>query len=310
MLDLHRLRILRELHRRGTITAVAQALSYSPSAVSQQLATLERETGVKLLEPAGRRVRLTAQADVLVAHAEVLLAEMERAESALARSLQETAGTLRVAAFQTAVLTLVPSAIRRLQSAHPDLRIEVTELEPDTALPALVVGDFDVVLDEEYPGHPLPLLAGVSRSDLFTDELLLAVPSPWAGRDLLDVAKRPFALEPASTPAGQWALATCREAGFEPDVRYTSTDLQIHLRLVEQQLAVALIPQLADAQNRPGIALNPMRDHPNRTVFIAVRNGALDHPAVRAFTTALAQTHQQLDSPPPAAASEPDHRHR
>ncbi len=174
MLDLHRLRLLRELHRRGTITAVAQALSYSPSAVSQQLAPLERETGVRLLEPAGRPVRLTAQADLLVQHADVLLAEMERAESALARSLEETGGTLRVAAFRTAVLTLIPIAITRLQSPHPNLRVEVTELEPDLALPALVSGDFDLVLGEEYPGHPLPQLAGTSRLDLFTDELLLA----------------------------------------------------------------------------------------------------------------------------------------
>ena len=110
MLDLRRLRLLRELGRRGTITAVAKALSYSPSAVSQQLTALEKETGVRLLEPAGRRVRLTAQADLLIAHTEVLLEEMERAEAALAQSLNETVGTLRLAAFQTAVLALVPHA--------------------------------------------------------------------------------------------------------------------------------------------------------------------------------------------------------
>lgn len=294
MFDLHRLRLLRELHRRGTITAVAQALSYSPSAVSQQLATLERETGVRLLEPAGRRVRLTAQAELLVGHAEVLLAEMERAESALARSLHETAGTLHVAAFQTAVLTLIPPAITRLQAPHPNLRVEVSELEPDIALPALVAGDFDLVLAEEYPGHPLPQFAGTSRRDLFTDELFLAVPNLGKEHDLQHMQRRPFAMEPAGTPAGQWARATCREAGFEPDVRYTSTDLQIHLRMVEQQLAVALVPQLADAHKRPGITLNPLKGHPKRTVFTAVRTGALDHPAGQAFTASLTETHQQL----------------
>src|SRR5215475_300280 len=119
MLDLRRLRLLRELARRGTITAVAQALSYSPSAVSQQLTALEKETGVRLLEPAGRRVRLTAQAGLLVAHAEVLLEAMEQAEAALAQSLTETAGTLRVAAFQTAVLTLVPPALPSSSSNTP-----------------------------------------------------------------------------------------------------------------------------------------------------------------------------------------------
>src|SRR5262245_41582082 len=127
MLDLRRLRLLRELARRGTITAVAESLSYSPSAVSQQLTTLEKETGLRLLEPAGRRVRLTAQADLLVAHAEVLLEAMERAEAALAQSLNETAGTLRVAAFQSAVLTLVPHALTQLGQQHPALRVEITE---------------------------------------------------------------------------------------------------------------------------------------------------------------------------------------
>ena len=134
MLDLRRLRLLRELGRRGTITAVAKALSYSPSAVSQQLTALEKETGVRLLEPAGRRVRLTAQADLLIAHTEVLLEEMERAEAALAQSLNETVGTLRLAAFQTAVLALVPHALTDLEQQHPRLRVEVTELEPEIAL--------------------------------------------------------------------------------------------------------------------------------------------------------------------------------
>ena len=139
MLDLRRLRLLRELARRGTITAVAEALSYSPSAVSQQLTALEKETGVRLLEPAGRRVRLTAQADLLVAHTEGLLEAMERAEAALAQSLNETAGTLRVAAFQTAVLALLPRALTLLEQHHPALRIEATELEPEAALPLSLI---------------------------------------------------------------------------------------------------------------------------------------------------------------------------
>jgi len=179
VLDLYRLRLLRELHRRGTITAVAQALSFSPSAISQQLATLERETGVRLLEPAGRRVRLTPQAEVLVEHAEVLLADMERAETALARSVGDTAGTLRIAAFQTAVMTLVPAALLELRLHHPDLRVEITELEPDEAVPALVAGDFDLVIAEEYPDQPLPQMSGTERANLLTDPLLLVTPAAW-----------------------------------------------------------------------------------------------------------------------------------
>jgi DNA-binding transcriptional LysR family regulator len=184
MLDLRRLRLLRELARRGTIAAVAEALSYSPSAVSQQLAALEKEAGMRLLEPAGRRVRLTAQAGLLVAHTEILLEEMERAEAALAQSLSEIAGTLRVAAFQTAVLTLVPPALTRLEPQHPSLRVEVPELEPEAALPALAAGEFDLVLGEEYPGHPLPRPHETERHDLLTDELRLITPAGWSERSL------------------------------------------------------------------------------------------------------------------------------
>ena len=287
MLDLRRLRLLRELARRGTITAVAEALSYSPSAVSQQLTALEKETGVRLLEPAGRRVRLTPQADLLVAHAQVLLEDMERAEAALARSLSETAGTLRVAAFQTAVLALVPHALSQLARQHPSLRVEVTELEPELALPALIVGEFDLVLCEEYPGFPLPRPRETERHDLFTDELRLITPAGWSEQSLSSLASRPFVLEPVGTTARQWATAACRHAGFEPDARYTTTDLQIHLRLVESGLAAALLPDLSGAGDRQDVAAFRLRGRPSRQIFTTVGSGAARHPKVQAFTTAL-----------------------
>ena len=287
MLDLRRLRLLRELARRGTISAVAEALSYSPSAVSQQLATLERETGVRLLEPAGRRVRLTAQADLLVAHTEVLLEQMERAEAALARSLRETVGTLRVAAFQTAVLTLLPRALIRLEQHHPALRVEVTELEPEVALPGLVTGEFDVVLAEEYPGLPLPRPQETERHDVLTDELRLVTPRGWAERSLRTLAARPFVMEPVGTAARDWTTGLCRRAGFEPEVRYTSTDLQIHLRFVESGLAAAVLPDLSGATERPDVVARRLRGRPRRQIFTTVRRGGAQHPKIVAFTTAL-----------------------
>lgn len=288
MLDLHRLRLLVELQRRGTITAVAEALSFSPSAVSQQLATLEREAGVRLLEPVGRRVRLTPPAEVLVGHAQELLAEMERAESALARSLDETGGTLRVAAFQTAVLALVPPALRQLAQRHPRLRVEVSELEPEVGLPALVAGEFDLVVAEEYPGQPLALLPGLERTDLLSDELLLVVATGRRAPDLAALADRPFVMEPPGSTARQWATVVCREAGFEPDVRYTTSDLQIHLRLVEEGLAVALLPELSGARDRAGVRTRRLPGRPGRQLFTAVRRGAAERPAVSAFRAALA----------------------
>jgi DNA-binding transcriptional LysR family regulator len=294
MLDLRRLRLLRELARRGTIAAVAEALSYSPSAVSQQLAALEKEAGVRLLEPVGRRVRLTPQADLLVAHTQVLLEDMERAEAELAQSLNETVGTLRVAAFQTAVLALVPHALSQLERQHPSLRVEVTELEPEVALPALAAGEFDLVLGEEYPGQPLPRPRETERHDLLTDELRLITPAGWSERSLTSLASRPFVLEPVGTSAREWATAACRQAGFEPDARYTTTDLQIHLRLVESGLAAALLPDLSGACDRHDVVAHRLHDRPRRQIFTTVRSGAARHPRVQAFTTALKAHGPQL----------------
>ncbi|CAM5343737.1 hypothetical protein SGLAM104S_08713 [Streptomyces glaucescens] len=154
MFDLRRLRLLRELKHRGTLAAVAAALSYAPSSVSQQLSQLEAEAGVPLLEPVGRRVRLTEQAEILVAHTEAVLERLERAEADIAASLTDLTGTLRIAAFQTAALALVPTALGLLRARHPQLRVHVTQLEPEQALPALAARDFDLVVAEEYPGNP------------------------------------------------------------------------------------------------------------------------------------------------------------
>jgi DNA-binding transcriptional LysR family regulator len=287
VLDLRRLRLLRELARRGTIAAVAEAMSYSPSAVSQQLAVLEKEAGVRLLEPAGRRVRLTAQADLLVAHTQILLEDMERAEAELTQSLSETVGTLRVAAFQTAVLALVPDALSQLGREHSRLRIEITELEPEIALPALVAGEFDLVLGEEYPGFPLPRPRETDRHDLLADELRLITPSGWSERSLPALATRPFVMEPVGTTAREWAAAACRQAGFEPDVRYTTTDLQIHLRLAQSGLAAALLPDLSGARDLHDVTAHRLPGHPRRQIFTTVRSGAAHHRNIEVFTTAL-----------------------
>ena len=242
---------------------------------------------MRLLEPAGRRVRLTPQADLLVAHTQVLLEDMERAEAELAQSLNQTAGTLRVAAFQTAVLALVPHALIQLEQQHPSLRIEVTELDPEAALPALIAGQFDLVLGEEYPGFPLPCPRETERHDLLTDELRLITPARWNEQSLASLASRPFVLEPVGTTARQWATAACRQAGFEPDARYTTTDLQIHLRLVESGLAAALLPDLSGAGGRHDVTACRLPSHPRRQIFTTVRRGAARHPKVQAFTSAL-----------------------
>jgi DNA-binding transcriptional LysR family regulator len=295
-LDLHRLRLLRELQHRGTLAAVAEALAYSPSTVSEQLAQLSADVGVPLLEPAGRRVRLTSQAEILVRHTEAVLEHLERAESEIAASQATLGGTLRIAAFQTATLALVPPVLEHLRERHPALRVHVTQLEPEVALPRLPVRDFDLVVGETYPGDVDPPRPGVHVEDLAADPLRLAVPNVSGGRvekgrsiSLADLADRPWVMEPAGSRARTWALALCRQAGFEPDVRFETADLLIHVRLVEQGHAVGMLPDLVWLGRTPTVSLHDLPPgQAVRRIFTAVREGSESHPAIRACRRALA----------------------
>ncbi|MER6032244.1 LysR substrate-binding domain-containing protein [Streptomyces sp. NPDC001851] len=295
MFDLHRLRLLRELKHRGTLAAVAAALSYAPSSVSQQLSQLETEVGVPLLEPVGRRVRLTEQAEILVAHTEAVLERLERAEADIAASLTDLTGTLRIASFQTAALALVPTALGLLREQHPRLRVHVTHMEPERALPALQARDFDLVLAEEYPGNPNPRPAELEQEDLLEDALHLALPESVHGAGgqgslavLRSLASHPWVMEPEDTAARHWAMTLCRNAGFEPDVRFETTDLLLHLRLVEQQHAAAFLPALVWDGRAPTVALRRLpRGQRTRRIFTVVRRGRSRHPGVRACREAL-----------------------
>ncbi|HEX4246753.1 MAG TPA: LysR substrate-binding domain-containing protein [Pseudonocardia sp.] len=295
MFDLHRLRLLRELKHRGTLASVARALSYSPSSISQQLSQLETEVGVQLLEPLGRRVRLTPQAEILIAHTEAVLERLEQAEADIAASLTGLTGTLRIASFQTVALALVPTAVTLLREAHPGLRVHLTQAEPERALPALLARDFDLVIAEEYPGHPNARPAELEQERLCEDALRLAVPEeaapdPADPREALRaLADHPWVMEPRDTPPGRWAMALCRNAGFEPDIRFESSDLLLHLRLVELGHAAALLPDLVWGGRPPTVTLRPLpAGQGARTVVTVARRGRGRHPAIRACRQALA----------------------
>jgi DNA-binding transcriptional LysR family regulator len=297
MLDVHRLRLLRELDRRGTLAAVARALSYSPSAVSQQLSQLEAETGAVLLEPAGRGVRLTAQARILVAHTEAVLERLEEAEAELRASLTEVRGTLRVASFQSVLLALVPEVLTRLAERHPGLRVEITHQEAGPAFAGLLAHEFDVVLGEEYPGVARSPVPGARTRQLALDELFLVIPAhgPYARAEaaadpvhLPDLAGVPWILDPGTTAPGQWARDTCRAAGFEPDVRYAGSDLLLQVHLAETGHAAAIIPGLLlAAVPAPAARVRAIPGRPHRKLTTGVRSGADGDPAVRAFRAAL-----------------------
>jgi DNA-binding transcriptional LysR family regulator len=296
MLDLRRLRLLRELNKRRTIAAVADALQFTPSAVSQQLAMLEREAGVRLLERAGRGVRLTDAALVLVDHAEALLDRAELAEADLAAAAGTVAGRGRIAGFQSVMLRLALPAMEALARDAPRLRCEVIEAEPEQALPALALGDIDLVLGDEWQHQPRRLPAGVQRHELHRDPVHLVLPArhPAARRHrdavpLAELAGEAWTTGHVGMGWEEMTQRTCRElGGFDPDIRHRANDATISLALVARGLAVTLLPDLPLPDRHPGIALRAIAEGPvSRAIFAATRAADAARPSTQALVAAV-----------------------
>jgi DNA-binding transcriptional LysR family regulator len=289
MLDVRRLRLLRDLAHLGTIAAVAEAHTYTPSAVSQQLAALEREAGVPLLERTGRRVTLTPAGAVLARHAETVLAALERASAALAAAGTGLSGPLRIGAFPTAVRTLLPAALVALGREHPGLELMVSELDPVAVPDALRDRRLDVGLVHDYdvvPGEPD---RAVDAVPLLDETVFLAVPAASGaavGTDPVRSARdAAWIVGSPGTLCHTVALQICRTAGFTPRVRHHADDFATVLALVAAGQGVSLVPQLAAAQPPDGVRLIPLAAR--RRTRIAYRRGAATHPAVAAAVSAI-----------------------
>ncbi|WP_448721342.1 LysR family transcriptional regulator [Microbacterium natoriense] len=292
MLDVNRLRMLVELSRRGTLSAVADALSYSKATVSQQLSALEREAGAPLLRRVGRGVQFTPQGNVLVEQAIGILDQLEHAQVAVAESLTEVTGTVRIAVFQTAAHALLPPALLALQAQHPALRVDVTESDPETSLVGVASRDFDLMLAEQYPGRTRPINADLDRVVLTHDAIMLArtpgAEKADAAAALWATRSEPWVLEPAGTASRAWAEQLCRTSGFEPDVHFEVADLTTHIRLIRAGLAVGLLPELVWAGDAPTVDLTPLPGAPRREIFSSARRVSAAAPSIRAVRRALA----------------------
>jgi DNA-binding transcriptional LysR family regulator len=296
MLELRRLRLLRELAERGTIAAVADALQFTPSAVSQQLAMLEREAGVRLLERAGRGVRLTDAALVLADHAEALLDRAARAEADLAAAAGTVAGRGRIAGFESVALRLALPAMESLAREAPRLRCEFVEAEPEEALPALAVGDIDLVLGDEWQHQPVRLPAGVERHELMRDRVRLLLPTRHPA-----TRRHPEAVPLAELAGEAWTTGhvglgwdemtrrTCQElGGFEPDVRHRTNDAAISLAIVARGLAVTMLPDLPLPARHPGVKLRDIAEgRVSRAIFAATRTTDANRPSTQALLAAV-----------------------
>jgi DNA-binding transcriptional LysR family regulator len=296
MLNLRRLRLLRELNQRGTIAEVADALQFTPSAVSQQLSMLEREAGVPLLERAGRGVRLTDAALVLVEHADALLERAALAEADLAAAAGTVAGRGRIAAFQSVALRVALPAMKALARDAPRLRCELIEAEPEQALPALAVGEIDLVLGDQWQHHPWDMPRGIESRALLTDPVRLVLPTrhPAARRHPGAVPLSALAGEAWTTGyAGMgWAQMTertCRAlGGFDPDIRHRTTDANVSLALVARGLAVALLPGLVMGGRDAGVVVREIAGGPvTRTIFAATRAADAARPSTQALLAAI-----------------------
>jgi len=294
MLDVRRLRLLCDLSRLGTIAAVAQAHTYTPSAVSQQLSILEREAGVPLLERTGRRVTLTAAGWTAVEHAETVLAALEQTTAALAAAATGLTGPLRIGAFPTAVRTLLPGALVALGERHPGLELMVTELDPVEVPAALRDRRLDVGLLNDYDIVPVKPDPAVDSVSLLDETVFVAVPSSarttnarkTRGTDpLRDVREAAWILASPGTLCHTATLQVCRAAGFTPRARHHADDFATVLALVAAGLGVSLVPQLAAAQPPVGVRLIPLPTR--RRTRIAYRKGAATHPAIAAFAAAI-----------------------
>ena len=293
MLDLRRLRLLHEVHGRGTVHAAAKALGYTPSAISQQLSALEREAGTPLLERAGRNVRLTTAGAVLVRHTANLLEEMEAAEAELASvAAGQVAGVVRIAAFQSAFLRIVAPAVADLTANHPQVRVEASEIEVEHAAPALRLHQLDVVVGDEYDGQPMTVHTDLHREPLLTEriQIVLPVDHPECTTNRVSIrrlAQLPWAACQPGTGHREMQVRACRQfGGFEPDVRYSSNDFLILLELVRSTGAGTLLPDLVLRDGAPGVAVRPLAEGAvQRGIFLLTRRNRT--PAVGAVSAAL-----------------------
>lgn len=307
MLNVARLQVFREVIAHGSFSAAADALSYTQSAVSQAIATLEGEVGVPLVERTRSGARPTAAGAALVGHTGGILGQIEAAESEIAAIAAGRGGQLRVASFPTAGATLMPQAIAGFRASHPGVDLSLAEGEPEEIAPRLRAGEFDLVLLFEFEATSERLGSGMRRFDLLDDPLHLALPHdhPLASRKriaLKDLSEESWIQTSAASPCAKHVVRSCHSAGFDPQVSFESDDYQTVQGLVAAGVGVALIPQLALSTVRPDILVRPLDPQtPFRKVFAATSRSAPATPAVATMLDVLRDASRRAGSAPAPA---------
>jgi DNA-binding transcriptional LysR family regulator len=307
MLNVARLKILDEVAHRGSFSAAANALDYTQSAISQQIAALEAEAGMTLLARHPRGVSLTAAGQTLVGHAEGILARLESAEAALGAIAGLRGGRLRLASFPTAGATLMPLAIATFRARYPGVELTLSEGEPEQIAPRLRAGELDLALLFEFGES-----AGaeeLTRVELLEDPLFLALPrehrlAKKRKLRLEDLHEEAWVQTSSSSPCARHVVRSCHAAGFEPNVAFESDDYQTVQGLVAAGVGVALIPELALTVVREDIAIRALSPHPPvRQVIAATPGGARLLPAAPAMLAALSEAAARYEALAPRRAA-------
>ncbi|MFI6742212.1 LysR family transcriptional regulator [Nonomuraea sp. NPDC050451] len=301
MLDLNRLKALHAVHVYGSVGAAADALMVTPSAVSQQIAKLERETGARLMERNGRGVRLTDAAGLLAEHAERILALVETAEADFEALRGEVVGRLNIAAFPTAVRGLMPGALVSLRERHPDLWVQLSEREPERVVREVSRGELDLGVIQDWLNRPMALPDGLSRATLLDDVADIAVPAdhPLAHSRELELAQLRddhWISGSPGTVCHDWLVFTLRNASVEPVIACMADEYPTQLALVAGGLGCAIVPRLGRDCVPDGVRLVPIRPRQTRRIYAVWRTDAARRPAIRAMVEALAEASRKQEN--------------
>lgn len=308
MLNVARLETFAEVAKQGSLSAAALELDYTQSAISQQIAGLEAEAGVTLLDRHARGTRLTAAGQALLAHAEGVLSRLEAAQAEMAAIGGLRGGLLRAASFPTAGATLMPLAIATFRARHPEVEITLAEGEPEQIVPRLADGELDLALIFEFD-RDAQESERLARVELLHDPMYLALPAghPLARRQPLRLEglhEQAWIQTSRKSACARHVVRSCQAAGFTPNVSFESDDYQTIQGLVAAGVGVALIPELALSSVRQDIAIRALHPHPpGRQVVAMSPKGASRTPAAKAMLSILREIAARYTPIGPPAAS-------
>ena len=304
MLDVKRLRILKEVADCGSFSAAADSLSYTQSAVSQQIAALEREANMQLVTRGSRGIRLTEAGEALVKHADAILTRLADAEAELEAIAGLRGGRLRLAAFPTVGATLMPLAIATFRDRHPDIELTVRQLEPEDSIPLLKTGELDIALTIEPSVRPEDA-EGIESTFLLDDPMYAALPldHPLVNKAKLrlkDMAGESWIGTTDACSCGELVRSHCIRMGFEPHITFESDDYLAIQGLIAAGVGVALIPTLALTAVRDDIVIRSLgNEAPIRKISAATLPGAQRSPAVLAMLGVLSEVSSEYAEPAP-----------